>query len=76
MPAGVLLTEDNKEAVISFYVNRSGRILGEPQIVKKGPDPTLAESGVRAVMAAAPFPPLPPDFREPEQQVIVTFRAE
>jgi len=51
-------------------------LMGAPQIVKEAADPKLAASGVKAIQDAAPFPPLPEDYSELEQQVIYVFRLQ
>lgn len=73
VPVGVRIDPQNNEAVVSFWVNRDGRLLGEPEIVKHASDPAIGESAIEAVKAAAPFPPLPDAYREPEVQVVYTF---
>jgi len=73
VPTGIILGADENRAVVSFFVSRDGQLIGEPQVISMGTNPVLAESGVRAIQLAAPFPPLPGTYPEPEQQVIYAF---
>ena len=73
VPGGIKLDAKNSEAWVSFWVDRNGNLLGTPEIVKAAADPALGESGVQAILAAAPLPPLPIDYKEEEQQVIYVF---
>lgn len=73
IPGGIQLNAANKEVHISFWVDRNGNLLGEPEIVKDAADPALGKSGLRAILAAIPLPPLPNEFLEKEQQVLYVF---
>ena len=73
IPGGVLLTEENREVHISFWVDRDGRLLGRPKIVKDASDPALGESGIRSILMAEPLPPLPMEFRGRQQEVVYVF---
>ncbi|MBI5094325.1 MAG: TonB C-terminal domain-containing protein [Candidatus Hydrogenedentes bacterium] len=73
-PEGVLIVPDQNAAQIGFIVNRKGELVGQPEIVKEASDPVVAQSGLKAVLDSAPLPPLPDDFEENQQQVIITFR--
>ena len=75
VPGGIKVTKEGEEALVSFWVSRDGNLIGQPEILEPGPDRALADSGVRAVLAAAPFPPFPPDYKESEQFVIYGFSA-
>ena len=55
----VRIDPKNNEAVVSFWVSRDGRLIGEPEILKHALDPAIGNSAINAVKAAAPFPPLP-----------------
>ena len=72
-PGGVRVGAEGIEAVVSFWVDKQGRLIGEPEIVVSDASGALAASGVRALKAANPFPPLPPDYRAREQQVFFAF---
>ena len=76
VPGGVLMDAHANEATVSFWVNHSGQLLGEPEIVKHATDKRLGLSGVQAIKAGAPFPPLPEDYGAPEQEVVYVFRLE
>ena len=76
VPGGVQMNATATEATVSFWVNRAGQIMGEPEIVKHATDKRLGLSGVQAIKAAAPFPPLPEDYGAPEQEVVYMFRLE
>ena len=73
IPAGLQLDGADKEAVVSFFVDRNGNLIGQPEIMKESSEPELAKSGVQAILLAAPLPPLPQDFPALEQQVIYVF---
>lgn len=72
-PAGIKLTADNNKAEVAFWVDRQGNLLGDPQIVSEKSDPELSASGVKAIVSAAPLPPLPDEFKAMEQEVIFEF---
>jgi TonB family protein len=73
LPAGVRIDPVQNEAVISFWVARNGRLLGQPEVIKHAADPAVAASAIAAIKAAEPFPVLPDGYREPEVQVVYTF---
>jgi TonB family protein len=75
-PEGVLLDPENNAVDVAVWVNRQGQLLSDPMIVRDAGDPALGASAIAALRAAAPFPPFPEDFREPEQQVIFTFTLD
>ncbi|MBI4558385.1 MAG: TonB C-terminal domain-containing protein [Candidatus Hydrogenedentes bacterium] len=72
-PAGIRLDIENNQAMISFWVDREGNLMGEPEIVKHASDEELGLSGARAIRLAAPLPPLPDDFKGTEQEVVYVF---
>lgn len=72
VPPGVPIGDT---VTVMFTVDRSGRLLLGPEVVGTASD-QLRASAVQAVVSAAPYPPLPDDYRELEQQVVMTFRAE
>lgn len=73
VPGGIRIDEANADALISFWVDHDGNLLGRPEIVKHAADAALGQSGVRAILAAAPLPPLPVEYEEAEQQVVYAF---
>ena len=73
LPSGIRLDKAENEAVVVFWVDRRGNLTGLPTIAQAASDPALGESGVRAIRLAAPFPPLPDDYRESEVQVSYVF---
>jgi TonB family protein len=73
VPAGLSLGDKGNQATVSFWVDRQGNLLAKPEVVKEAADRELGESGVRAIMLAAPLPPLPDDFKSMEQEVIYVF---
>ena len=75
VPAGVRMDSEANQAEIAVWVSRDGEFLARPVILKEGEDLLLAESALQALEDAAPFPPFPDGFSEPEQQVIFTFRV-
>ncbi len=62
-----------QQVVLSFWVNRDGHVLGEPQVIKVEGSAELSDSAVAAVKAAVPLPRLPESFEDPEVQVVCTF---
>lgn len=72
IPGGLRLTTENS-AVISFWVDRGGNLVGEPIVRDDGGAPALAQSGLDAIKAAAPFPPLPDGAGGLEQEVQYNF---
>jgi hypothetical protein len=64
---------------VHLKLNRSGEIVGEPNvIVTGGPKATqqaMAAAGMRAVLRAAPFKNLPRDQYEDWKEVVVNFDA-
>jgi len=73
LPGGVRIDPKENEAVVSFWVSKSGVVIGTPEIVKHAADPAVGSSAVEAVKSAAPFPPLPDNFEDTEAHVIYTF---
>ena len=72
-PTGLRLNAAENEALVSFWVDRNGNLIGEPQVIKRASALELGESGVRAIRLAVPLPPLPDDFRAMEQEVVLRF---
>lgn len=73
VPGGIKIDPENGEAVISFWVDRDGNVIGRPEIVTHASDKALGESGIRAILAATPLPPLPLEYEHEEQQVVYGF---
>ena len=73
VPVGVRIDPKNNEAVVSFWVSRDGRLIGDPEILKHALDPAIGKSAIEAVKAASPFPPLPDGYTQPEVQVVYNF---
>ena len=59
-PAGVVKVQ---RAVIWFEIGRDGRLLGDPVVRATSGEASFDEAALRAVRAAQPFDPLPPDYR-------------
>lgn len=76
MPEGMLLPADNRFAEVEFWVDRAGNLQDTPRVVKEAGDPALGESGVRAIMMAAPFPPLPDAFERTSLAIVYVFGVE
>jgi outer membrane biosynthesis protein TonB len=73
-PEGILIVPDRNSARIKFTVNRKGELVGQPEIVEEASDPSVGQTGLKAVLDAAPLPPLPDDYKENQHEVIITFR--
>ena len=73
IPGGIRLDKEHAEAVISFWVDREGRLIGKPKIVTKGVDPALVQSGMNAIIWAEPLPPLPDGYEGVKQEVVYAF---
>jgi hypothetical protein len=69
VPEGLPL--ENAVAEVAFVVDKDGRLVGEPVVVKHASDPEVALSGIRAIKAVGLFPPLPAGFEQ--QRVISAF---
>jgi outer membrane biosynthesis protein TonB len=76
VPDGIKIDNENSVAEVSFWVNRNGELIEQPKVVKEASDPALAESGVRAILLAAPFPRFPDSFDKDEQLVVYTFSLQ
>jgi protein TonB len=61
--------------VITFDILRDGSVKN-PQIAQRSGNSTLDYSALRAVMDAAPFPPLPPQYSGSSTNVELRFRAQ
>jgi protein TonB len=61
--------------IVTFDILRDGSIKN-PQIAQRSGNTTLDYSSLRAVMDAAPFPPLPPDYERNEANVELHFQLQ
>jgi len=61
--------------VVTFDILRDGS-LRNPQVVQRSGNPTLDYSALRAVMDAAPFPPLPADYGQSQANVELRFQLQ
>ncbi|MGC8739735.1 MAG: TonB C-terminal domain-containing protein, partial [Candidatus Hydrogenedens sp.] len=76
IPSGVKIDKENNVAEVSFWVNRNGELIEQPVVTKEASDPELGESGIRAILLAAPFPRFPDGFNKDEQLVVYAFSLE
>lgn len=76
VPSGIKIDSENNIAEVSFWVNRNGELIESPIVTKQASDPELGESGVRAILLAAPFPRFPDGFNKDEQLVVYAFSLE
>lgn len=74
VPDGTKASERGEELVVSFEVDKKGHLVGEPEILSIATDPAIAASGVRCIKEAAPFPPLPENFKEPTVSVVYRLK--
>lgn len=65
--------EDVREVRIEFEIDRAGRLV-RPSIAQESGVPSLDRSALRAVYDAAPFPALPPNWKEPRLTAGFVFR--
>ncbi len=61
--------------IVTFDILRDGSIRN-PQIAQRSGNTTLDYSSLRAVMDAAPFPPLPPGYERNEANVELHFQLQ
>ncbi|HOV33522.1 MAG TPA: TonB C-terminal domain-containing protein [Candidatus Hydrogenedens sp.] len=76
VPDGIKIDNENNVAEVSFWINRNGELIEQPKVTKEASDPTLAESGVQAILLAAPFPRFPDSFNKDEQLIVYTFSLQ
>ncbi len=76
MPEGMILPPDNQLAEVAFSVDRAGNLMDTPRVVKEAADPGLGQSGVNAIMMAAPFPPLPEAYERTSLTIVYVFGVE
>jgi TonB family protein len=68
-PAG---SREGQEAVAIFEISPDGQVR-QVSIEKTSGDAVYDQAAVRAIMEANPFPPLPPEFKEPPLRVHLGF---
>jgi protein TonB len=61
-PAHVVPAGYNARVVIRFELGRNGEFISEPVVLKSSHVSLFDQSGYRAVIRAAPFPPLPDGY--------------
>jgi protein TonB len=61
--------------IVTFDILRDGSVRNS-QIAQRSGNTTLDNSALRAVMDAAPFPPLPPDYERNEANVELHFQLK
>ena len=69
-------TIGKREAAVFFRIGRSGQLAVRPQVVQGSRDNVFDQAALRAVLAAAPFPPLPAEYRGQSLGVRFAFRQE
>ncbi len=75
-PEGIDIDPANNMAEVMFTIDRNGNLTGEPAIVKEANDSRVGQSGLEAIKAAAPFPPLPETYTGAQLQIIYSFTME
>jgi protein TonB len=58
-------------ALVLARVDRAGELLGAPELRRSAAHPALDAEAVRMVEAAAPFPPLPGGWPDPELELSI-----
>jgi protein TonB len=61
--------------IVTFDILRDGSVRNS-QIAQRSGNATLDNSALRAVMDAAPFPPLPPEYDRNEANVELHFQLK
>ena len=74
-PKTIIRYKVTARVVVLFTVGRSGE-LEALEVVKGSGYSDLDEEALRAVKAAAPFPPLPPEFNKERLEIDVGFNYE
>jgi hypothetical protein len=72
LPSGIRLETDKNVAIVEFWVDRRGQLLGPPKVVQQASDLALGVSGVRAIQLSAPLPPVPEGYAQ--NKVCVKYR--
>jgi len=63
----------SNSAVVTFVIRRDGSMEGQPRIAERSGNDALDISAQRAILDAAPFPALPPQFNKNEAEVQLRF---
>jgi protein TonB len=74
-PSDRLVTEESLTARISFRIGRDGSV-SAVTVRRSSGRTTIDQSASKAVRSAAPFPPLPSDYRESYLDVTIDFTVE
>ena len=61
--------------IVTFDILRNGSVRNQ-QIAQRSGNNTLDYSALRAVLDAAPFPPLPPEYDRSEANVELHFQLQ
>jgi protein TonB len=72
---GLAGTPSTPTVVITFDILRDGSVRNS-QVAQRSGNSTLDYSALRAVMDAAPFPPLPPEYERNEANVELHFQLQ
>lgn len=62
-----------QSCLVSFVIQRTG-VVAQTELERASGDSLFDQGALRAVQAAAPFPPLPEGFKDPSLSVHVEFR--
>lgn len=62
----------NGEVVLSFRIASSGKLIGEPRVIKSSDD-ALVSPSVKTVKDSSPFPSFPAELDKPEETFIVSL---
>lgn len=74
-PSDRLVSEEELSVRISFRISRNGSV-DAVTVRKSSGRTTIDQSAAKAVRAAAPFPPLPDDYRDDRLDVTIDFTVE
>ena len=70
--SGLDVRSQSAPAIVSFHIQRDGTIR-LPEIVQSSGNPNIDNTALRAVYAASPLPPLPPQITENDISAQFTF---
>jgi protein TonB len=74
-PSDRLVSKDALTSRVSFRISRNGSV-DAITVRRSSGSTTVDQSATKAVRAAAPFPPLPDDYRENSLDVTIDFTVE